>query len=129
MRLFDRAFQKLIKQGELIVTDVRGREYRYGSPYPGRAPVHVRFTDKSTPRKIVLAPSLGAGEAYMDGRLVVEDGSILDLVRLVTGSNRWEDGGAGREAAGAHFVGENAGLLRVRHRGISLQGSLQGSKV
>ena len=65
MRLFDRAFQKLIKQGELIVTDVGGREYRYGSPYPGRVPVHVRFTDKSTPRKIVLSPSLGAGEAYM----------------------------------------------------------------
>ena len=57
MRLFDRAFQKLIKRGELIVTDARGKEYRYGSPYPGRPPVRVRFTDKSTPRKIVMAPS------------------------------------------------------------------------
>ena len=90
MRLFDRAFKKLIKPGELIVTDVRGREYHYGRPYPGRAPVHVRFTDKSTPRKIVMAPSLGAGEAYMDGRMLLEQGDIHDLLDLVTWNNRFE---------------------------------------
>jgi len=90
MRLFDRAFQRLIKQGELIVTDVRGREYRYGAPFSGRSPVHVRFTDASTPRKIVMAPSLGAGEAYMDGRLIMEQGDIFDLLDLVTWNNRFE---------------------------------------
>jgi cyclopropane-fatty-acyl-phospholipid synthase len=90
MRLFDRAFQRLIKQGELIVTDVRGREYRYGAPLSGRSPVHVRFTDASTPRKIVMAPSLGAGEAYMDGRLIMERGDIFDLLDLVTWNNRFE---------------------------------------
>jgi len=91
MRLFDRAFQKLIKRGELIVTDARGKEYRYGSPYPGRPPVHVRFTDKSTPRKIVMAPSLGAGEAFMDGRMLMERGDIYDLLDLVTWNNRFEN--------------------------------------
>jgi len=91
MRLFDRAFQKLIKQGELIVTDAGGKEYRYGKPYPGRAPVHVRFTDKSTPRKIVMSPSLGAGEAYMDGRMLLEQGDIHDLLDLVTWNNRFEN--------------------------------------
>jgi len=90
MRLFDKAFKKLIKQGELIVTSATGREYRYGTPYPGREPVHVRFTDKSTPRKVVLSPSLGAGEAYMDGRLQLEQGDIYDLIDLVTWNNRFE---------------------------------------
>jgi cyclopropane-fatty-acyl-phospholipid synthase len=90
MRLFDKAFQKLIKKGELIVTAANGRVYHYGTPYPGRDPVHVRFTDRSTPRKIVLAPSLGAGEAYMDGRLVMERGDIHALIDLVTWNNRWE---------------------------------------
>ena len=80
MLLFDRAFKKLIKQGELIVSDADGKVYRYGVPYPGRDPVAVRFTTKSTSRKIVMAPSLGAGEAYMDGRLVMEQGDIR-LVR------------------------------------------------
>jgi len=91
MRLFDKAFTKLIRQGELLVTDVRGKEYRYGSPYPGRDPVRVRFTDSSTPRKIVFSPSLGAGEAYMDGRLVMEQGDIYDLLDLVTWNTRFED--------------------------------------
>jgi cyclopropane-fatty-acyl-phospholipid synthase len=34
----------------------------------------------------------------MDGRLIVEDGTILDLMRLVVGANRWEDKGKGRAA-------------------------------
>ncbi len=90
MLLFDRAFKKLIKQGEMIVTGAGGKLYRYGSPYPGRDPVHVRFTDRSTPRKIVMAPSLGAGEAYMDGRLVMVQGDIHALLDLVTWNNRFE---------------------------------------
>jgi len=90
MRLFDKAFKKLIKQGELIVTSASGREYRYGTAYPGRDPVRVRFTDTSTPRKVVLSPSLGAGEAYMDGRLLLEQGDIYDLIDLVTWNSRFE---------------------------------------
>ena len=91
MRLFDKAFQKLIKQGELVVISASGKEYRYGRPYPGREPVRVRFTDAPTPRKIVMSPSLGAGEAYMDGRLLMEQGDIYDLLDLVTWNNRFED--------------------------------------
>ena len=34
----------------------------------------------------------------MDGRLTIEDGDILDLMRLVVGANRWEDKGGGRKA-------------------------------
>src|SRR6185312_4237823 len=90
MLLFDRAFKKLVKQGELIVSDADGKVYRYGAPYPGRDPVVVRFTTKSTPRRIVMAPALGAGEAYMDGRLVMEQGDIHALLDLVSWNNRWE---------------------------------------
>jgi cyclopropane-fatty-acyl-phospholipid synthase len=114
MLLFDRAFKKLIKQGELIVTDAGGKVYRYGTPYPGRDPVHVRFTDRSTPRRIVMAPSMGAGEAYMDGRLVMERGDILDLVDLVTWNNRYESRSDRKnlEAKGL-FFGDTFGWLRT----------------
>ena len=37
----------------------------------------------------------------MDGRLTIEDGDILDLLELVTGNNRWEDGGARPQGASA----------------------------
>ena len=36
-------------------------------------------------------PGLGAAEAFMDGRLVLEQGEILDLINIVRGSHRWED--------------------------------------
>ena len=90
MWLFDRAFRKLIREGELQVTDYRGRLYHYGAPRPGHAPVHVRFTDATTPEKIIAAPSLAAGEAYMDERLIVEQGDIYALLDLVTRNGRWE---------------------------------------
>ena len=47
---------------------------------------------------IMKSPRLGIGEAYMDGRLIIEDGTILDLLEMVVGANRWEDGGKGRKA-------------------------------
>ena len=60
--------------------------------------VTVRFTDRKVAFEIARNPRLGLGEAYMDGRLVVEDGTILDLLELVVGANRWEDKSAGRKA-------------------------------
>ena len=58
----------------------------------------VRFTDRKVGFDIAKNPRLGLGEAYMDGRLIVEDGTILDLLELITGQNRWEDKGAKRKA-------------------------------
>src|SRR4029078_578706 len=47
---------------------------------------------------ILRNPRLGLGEAYMDRRLLIEDGTILDLLELIVGSIRWEDKGEGRAA-------------------------------
>ena len=40
----------------------------------------VRLRDQRTIRRLVLNPSLGAGEAYMCGRLTAEDGGIYDFL-------------------------------------------------
>ncbi len=40
----------------------------------------MRLRDQRTIRRLVLSPSLGAGEAYMSGDLSVEEGSIYDLL-------------------------------------------------
>ena len=61
----------------------------------------VRFTDRKVAFDIVRNPRLGVGEAYMDGRVIIEDGTILDLLELIVGSNRWEDKGEGRAALSA----------------------------
>jgi cyclopropane-fatty-acyl-phospholipid synthase len=101
MRLVDRFFRQIIKRGELVVIDHDGSSRTYGTPDPGRDPVTIRLADRWVGLDLVRYPRLGAGEAYMDGRLLVEQGDILDLLDLVRSNTRWEDGGdAGAVARG-----------------------------
>jgi cyclopropane-fatty-acyl-phospholipid synthase len=90
MFLLDRLFRKFIRDGRLHVIDAAGKAYDYGAAREGRPDVRIRFTDKATPRRVALNLALGAGEAFMDGRLLVEGGDIRDLVDLVTYNLRWE---------------------------------------
>ena len=57
-----------------------GRRLRAGDG--SGPPVVVRITDRVTLARLIAQTSLGAGEAYMDGRLLMERGSIYDLVAL-----------------------------------------------
>ena len=95
MSLIGALIGKLLKAGSLTLVEPGGTA-TYG---PGGGPhLTVRFADRRVAFDIVRNPRLGFGEAYMDGRLTIEDGTILDLMSLIVGSNRWEDGGAGRQA-------------------------------
>jgi len=86
MWLLDKMLSKLIKKGELIVTNHDGKEYRYGAPDPNHGPVRARLTDRGAAWHIAKDPRVGAGEAYMDKRLVIEPPSdIRDLVLLIGG--------------------------------------------
>ncbi|HEX8263157.1 MAG TPA: cyclopropane-fatty-acyl-phospholipid synthase family protein [Allosphingosinicella sp.] len=89
--LLDKALKSYVKSGEIILTDHDGTIHAYGSPDGPFGSVSVRFADAGVARDILRDPGLGAAEAYMDGRLVVERGEILDLVNIVRGSHRWED--------------------------------------
>ena len=91
--LFDRLMTRLIKRGTLTVTYATGEIATYGASSPGFPDVAVRFTDARVGRDIVLDPRLGAGEAYMDGRIVMERGGVMELVELVQANNRWEKRG------------------------------------
>ncbi len=51
-----------------------------------RDPIVVRIKDNKTALKLAINPDLYLGEAYMDGDVVIEQGSIWDLLDLV-GSN------------------------------------------
>ncbi len=70
MWLLDKMLARLIREGQLIVTDFGGKEYRYGKP--DADPVRIRFTDKGAAMHIARNPGVGAGEVYMDGRMVIE---------------------------------------------------------
>ncbi|MDT9599454.1 cyclopropane-fatty-acyl-phospholipid synthase family protein [Sphingosinicella rhizophila] len=94
MWLLNKMLRKLVTRGELIVNDHDGKEYRYGHASPDRNPVRVRLTDKGAAFHIAKDPRVGAGEAYMDGRLVIEEGDVRDLVLLIRENAPWERQGA-----------------------------------
>jgi cyclopropane-fatty-acyl-phospholipid synthase len=90
MALIDRFFERAVKRGHLTVFHADGTSRSFGTPDPAIKPVTIRF-GKGAAAAIVRNPSLGAAECFMDGRLVVEQGDILDLLVLMTSNNRWED--------------------------------------
>jgi cyclopropane-fatty-acyl-phospholipid synthase len=81
---------KLLTRGSITLTEA-GKQPRTYGPGGGKH-VAARFTDRKVPFDIMKNPRLGFGEAYMDGRIVLEEGSILDLLEIVMGSNPWEEG-------------------------------------
>jgi cyclopropane-fatty-acyl-phospholipid synthase len=73
--------RRFIRRGCLKVTTAAGKSYTFGDG--SGPPVAVRFTAASAQRAVLLDPELKLGEAYMDGTLVVEQGSIADLLSLL----------------------------------------------
>ncbi len=85
MWLLNKMLGALVRDGQLIVTDYDGKEYRYGDA--AADPLRIRLTDKGAAFHIAKDPRVGAGEAYMHGRLVVEPPhDIRDMVLLVMGN-------------------------------------------
>ncbi|MDE2411904.1 MAG: class I SAM-dependent methyltransferase [Sphingomonadales bacterium] len=83
MWLLDKLLRMAVRTGRLVIIDYDGETYTYGDP--AADPLTIRFTDKGAAMHVAKDPAVGAGEAYMDGRLVVEPPhDIRDLVLLVT---------------------------------------------
>jgi len=91
MSLITRLAGSLVKRGTLTVHLPNGAREVLG-PGGGKA-VTVRITDGAAVRQLIRNPRLALGELYMDGRLLIEDGSMLDLLEVVVGGNPWEQGG------------------------------------
>jgi cyclopropane-fatty-acyl-phospholipid synthase len=91
--LLDRFLGRALRQGRLGVVFADGSARTYGEPAPGFPEIVLRFTDAGVPRDIMLDPRLGAAEAYIDGRLVIEEGDVMGLVSLLRANNPWDKGG------------------------------------
>jgi cyclopropane-fatty-acyl-phospholipid synthase len=73
-------FRHLIRVGTLTVIDADGKTHRFaGAPGPAAT---IRLHDRALHRRLPLNPYLAAGEAYMDGTLTVENGTIYDALDL-----------------------------------------------
>lgn len=78
---FRYAFRVVIRKGDLRITDARGGVHWFGDG-TGR-PSAVRVSDRWTEIKIAIDPWLAIGEAYMDGRLIVEQGGFYRFMEIL----------------------------------------------
>jgi len=83
--------RKLLTRGELTIIDHKGETHRYGAPDPELKPVTVRLADRMVALQIARDPTLGTIETWMDDRLVLEQGEIIDLILLIRRNRRWEE--------------------------------------
>jgi cyclopropane-fatty-acyl-phospholipid synthase len=72
----------MFRVGAIAIHMPGGRTLNLGDG--GEPTVAVTLADQMTLARIMAAPSLGVGEAYMDGRLTLERGDIRDLLELAT---------------------------------------------
>src|SRR5258706_8841793 len=94
MALLDLFLERRVKRGQLTVHHADGKVRVFGKPDPDPdfPTVTIRFADKGAANFIVRNPSLGAGEAYMQGRMTVDGEDIMGLVTLMTANDLWEHG-------------------------------------
>ena len=70
----------MMREGSLTVRIGGGRAFTAGSGEPA---LTVAIADYRTAARIGANPALGLGEAFMDGKVTIENGSIYDLLDLV----------------------------------------------
>ena len=72
--------QQIVEHGTLTVSWPNGETTVYGSGAPRAA---VRLIGRLTPYLIGLRPDLAFGEAYMSGRMIVQEGTIADVLEIL----------------------------------------------
>jgi cyclopropane-fatty-acyl-phospholipid synthase len=80
MGMFERLLRVGVRRGHITLIDPSGR--RHEIKYTAEPRVTVRIHDVATDRGLFFNPWLKLGEAYMDGRVTIEEGSLYDLIDL-----------------------------------------------
>src|SRR5215470_17729784 len=75
------ALDRIVASGCLRLIDADCCAHDFGDGTG--SPVVARIADRATERLFILNPALAIGEAYMDGRLVMERGTIYDFLELL----------------------------------------------
>ena len=70
-------------KGKLEIIDHKGNKHFFGQ---GINFSKIRLTNKSIESKLFRNPSLYLGEGYMNKEIIIEEGSLDDLLNIITGS-------------------------------------------
>ena len=73
---------KLIKKNGFILIDADNRKYSIGIPKKDN-PITLKLLDKKLHHKLLLHPDLHFGEAYTDGSIIIENGTLTEFLEIV----------------------------------------------
>ncbi len=90
--LFAALLKTVIRSGSLAVVDQAGRRRVIGDGSPPL--VAVRLASRRTDLRLALNPALVIGEAYMDGTLTIDAGSLYDFIDILALNLNYQDGNA-----------------------------------
>ncbi|GHD58678.1 cyclopropane-fatty-acyl-phospholipid synthase [Thalassobaculum fulvum] len=89
-------FRQFVREGRLTIVDANGKRHVFeGSPGPEAT---IRLVDPSLHHRLFFSPQMAVGEGYMNGGLVLEDGTdlytflhvcMLNVARSETESIQW----------------------------------------
>jgi cyclopropane-fatty-acyl-phospholipid synthase len=80
-RLLRILLSQFVRRGTFKLTTARGTVLTFGDG--SGEPVAVRFTTSAAEIAVLLDPELKVGECYMAGTLVIEEGTIADVLGLL----------------------------------------------
>ena len=76
-----RFLNKLFKKDGFILVDAYSKKYIIGLPKK-QNPIIVKILNKNLHYKLLFRPDLYFGEAYSDGDIVIENGTLTDFLDL-----------------------------------------------
>jgi cyclopropane-fatty-acyl-phospholipid synthase len=79
--LVAKLFSKIYKKGGIILIDAQGQKFICGSPNLNK-PLTLKILNKKLNWKLLINPELSFPEAYVDGDVKIENGSLLDFLNL-----------------------------------------------
>ena len=73
--------RKLIKDDGFELVDANSKSYIIGKP-KNENPIKLKILDKSLHWKLLINPDLYFGEGYMDGSIIIENGTLTDFLNI-----------------------------------------------
>jgi len=76
-----RFLNKVFEKDGFILIDANSKKYIIGSP-KSENPIQIKILDKQLHFKLLIQPDLYLGEAYTEGKIVIENGTLTDFLDL-----------------------------------------------
>ena len=96
--LVARLFTKIYKKGGIVLIDSSNQKFICGNPNLNK-PLTLRILNKKLNWKLIINPDLSFPEAYMNGDIKIENGSLLDFINLT-----FENLGRGEINTSGHLI-------------------------